>query len=74
MSDLAKIKAVPDKGVFHLNLITKLLNVSENDGMIGVIGVNWLTTVARHAKYVDNVFYLLRDLRRMDIISHHKII
>jgi phosphate transport system substrate-binding protein len=50
MSDLAKIKAVPDKGVFHLNLITKLLNVSENDGMIGVIGVNWLTTVARTCK------------------------
>jgi phosphate transport system substrate-binding protein len=56
MSDLAKIKAVPDKGVFRLNLITVIKYVSENDGMIGVIGVNWLTQpLPDMQKYVDNV-------------------
>jgi hypothetical protein len=51
MSDLAKIKAVPDKGVFRLNLITKLLN------MFLKMMYDWRyrcklvdTTVARHAK------------------------
>jgi hypothetical protein len=63
---------------FHLNLITKLLNtfVSENDGMIGVIGVNWLTQpLPDMQKYVDNVASLsVKGFKRMDIISHHKII
>jgi hypothetical protein len=32
------------------------------------------TTVARHAKYVDNVASAVKGFKRMDIISHHKII
>jgi hypothetical protein len=42
--------------------------------MIGVIGVNWLTTVARHKKYVDNVASLsVKGFKEMDIISPQKI-
>jgi phosphate transport system substrate-binding protein len=39
---------------FHLNLIEVIKYVSENDGMIGVIGVNWLTQpLPDMQKYVD---------------------
>ena len=57
MSDLAKIKAVPDKGVFSFKSNNEVIKyVSENDGMIGVIGVNWLTQpLPDMQKYVDNV-------------------
>jgi phosphate transport system substrate-binding protein len=56
MSDLAKIKAVPDKGVFFKSNNEVIKYVSENDGMIGVIGVNWLTQpLPDMQKYVDNV-------------------
>jgi phosphate transport system substrate-binding protein len=55
MSDLAK--AVPDKGVFSFKSNNEVIKyVSENDGMIGVIGVNWLTQpLPDMQKYVDNV-------------------
>ncbi len=57
MSDLAKIKSVPDKGVFSFKSNNEVIKyVSENDGMIGVIGVNWLTQpLPSMQKYVDNV-------------------
>jgi hypothetical protein len=44
--------------------------------MIGVIGVNWLTQpLPDMQKYVDNVASLsVKGFKRMDIISHHKII
>jgi phosphate transport system substrate-binding protein len=43
MSDLAKIKAVPDRCFSFKSNNEVIKYVSENDGMIGVIGVNWLT-------------------------------
>ena len=44
MKDLAKVKNIPAKGVFSFKTNDEVIKfVSENDGMIGVVGVNWLT-------------------------------
>ncbi|MBW1658040.1 PstS family phosphate ABC transporter substrate-binding protein [Flavobacterium quisquiliarum] len=43
MKDLAKVTEVPKTGVFSFKTNNEVIKfVSENDGMIGVIGVNWL--------------------------------
>ena len=44
MKELAKVKDVPSKGVFSFKTNDEVIKfVSENDGMIGVVGVNWLS-------------------------------
>lgn len=44
MKELAKIKDIPTKGVFSFKTNDEVIKfVSENDGMIGVVGVNWLS-------------------------------
>ncbi|WKL46211.1 substrate-binding domain-containing protein [Flavobacterium pectinovorum] len=44
MKDLAKVKEIPSKGVFSFKTNDEVIKfVSENDGMIGVVGVNWLS-------------------------------
>ena len=44
MKDLAKIKEIPANGVFSFKTNDEVIKfVSENDGMIGVVGVNWLS-------------------------------
>jgi phosphate transport system substrate-binding protein len=44
MKDLAKVKDVPANGVFSFKTNDEVIKfVSENDGMIGVVGVNWLS-------------------------------
>ncbi|MEO7977844.1 substrate-binding domain-containing protein [Flavobacterium sp.] len=44
MKDLAGVKDVPAKGVFSFKTNEEVIKfVSENDGMIGVVGVNWLS-------------------------------
>lgn len=44
MKDLAKIKEIPVNGVFSFKTNDEVIKfVSENDGMIGVVGVNWLS-------------------------------
>ncbi|KIO52140.1 PstS family phosphate ABC transporter substrate-binding protein [Flavobacterium hibernum] len=44
MKELAKVKDVPVKGVFSFKTNDEVIKfVSENDGMIGVVGVNWLS-------------------------------
>ncbi len=44
MKELAKVKEVPTKGVFSFKTNDEVIKfVSENDGMIGVVGVNWLS-------------------------------
>lgn len=44
MKELAKVKDVPAKGVFSFKTNDEVIKfVSENDGMIGVVGVNWLS-------------------------------
>lgn len=43
MKDLAKVKELPSKNVFSFKTNDEVIKfVSENDGMIGVVGVNWL--------------------------------
>lgn len=57
MNSLAGIKAIPEKGVFSFKTNDEVIKyVSENDGMIGVVGVNWLSQpLPAMQKYVDNV-------------------
>jgi phosphate transport system substrate-binding protein len=44
MKDLAGVKALPENGVFSFKTNEEVIKfVSENDGMIGVVGVNWLS-------------------------------
>ncbi|MFH6997468.1 PstS family phosphate ABC transporter substrate-binding protein [Flavobacterium sp. FlaQc-57] len=44
MKELAKVKEIPVKGVFSFKTNDEVIKfVSENDGMIGIVGVNWLS-------------------------------
>jgi phosphate transport system substrate-binding protein len=44
MKELAKVKDIPKTGVFSFKTNDEVIKfVSENDGMIGVVGVNWLS-------------------------------
>jgi phosphate transport system substrate-binding protein len=44
MKDLAKVKDIPAEGVFSFKTNEEVIKfVAENDGMIGVVGVNWLS-------------------------------
>lgn len=44
MKDLAKVKEIPANGVFSFKTNEEVIKfVSENDGMVGVVGVNWLS-------------------------------
>ena len=43
MNDLAGVKASPDKGVFSFKTNEEVIKfVAKNEGMIGVVGLNWL--------------------------------
>ncbi|MFE3868027.1 PstS family phosphate ABC transporter substrate-binding protein [Flavobacterium sp. LS2P90] len=57
MNSLANLKTIPEKGVFSFKTNVEVIkHVSENDGMIGVVGVNWLSQpMPEMQKYVDNV-------------------
>ncbi|KFF04986.1 PstS family phosphate ABC transporter substrate-binding protein [Flavobacterium reichenbachii] len=44
IKELAKVNEVPKTGVFSLKTNNEVIKfVSENDGMIGIVGVNWLS-------------------------------
>jgi phosphate transport system substrate-binding protein len=44
MKELAKVKDIPSAGVFSFKTNNEVIKfVSENEGMIGVVGVNWLS-------------------------------
>jgi phosphate transport system substrate-binding protein len=44
MKDLANVKNIPAEGVFSFKTNDEVIKfVSENNGMIGVVGVNWLS-------------------------------
>ncbi|MDR7372469.1 substrate-binding domain-containing protein [Flavobacterium aquidurense] len=44
MLELAKVKEIPKNGVFSFKTNDEVIKfVSENNGMIGVVGVNWLS-------------------------------
>ena len=57
MNSLANLKAIPEKGVFSFKTNDEVIkHVSENDGMIGIVGVNWLSQpLPAMQKYVNNV-------------------
>ncbi len=57
MNSLAGINAIPEKGVFSFKSNDEVIKyVSENDGMIGVVGVNWLSQpLPAMQTYVDNL-------------------
>ena len=44
LKDLAKVAAIPTEGVYSFKTNEEVIKfVAENEGMIGVVGVNWLT-------------------------------
>ncbi|HAH55918.1 MAG TPA: phosphate ABC transporter substrate-binding protein [Flavobacterium sp.] len=57
MNQLAGINAIPENGVYSFKSNQEVIKfVSENDGMIGVVGVNWLTQpMPDMQEYVDRV-------------------
>jgi len=57
MNDLAGIKAIPEKGVYSFKTNQEVIKfVSQNEGMIGVLGVNWLSQpMPTMQEYVDKV-------------------
>lgn len=57
MNGLAGLKAIPEKGVFSFKTNDEVIKyVAANDGMIGVVGVNWLSQpMPEMQKYVDAV-------------------
>lgn len=47
LNSLAKVKTIPTKGVFSFKTNDEVIKfVAQNDGMIGVVGVNWLSQPA----------------------------
>ncbi len=59
-SEVAKIQSIPEKDVFSFKTNNEVIKyVSENDGMIGIVGLNWLFQPKKEMKkYVDNVSVL----------------
>ena len=57
MNDLAGIKEIPQKGVFSFKTNQEVIKfVAQNEGMIGVVGVNWLfQPMPDMQQYVDKV-------------------
>jgi phosphate transport system substrate-binding protein len=57
MNELAGLKDIPKTGVYSFKVNDDVIKfVSENDGMIGVVGVNWLSQPSPAMKeYVDQV-------------------
>jgi phosphate transport system substrate-binding protein len=60
INELAEIKAIPEKGVYSFKTNQEVIKfVAENKGMIGVLGVNWLTQpMPEMRQYVDMVYVL----------------
>lgn len=59
-SEVAGIQSIPEKDVFSFKTNDDVIKyVSENDGMIGVVGLNWLFQPKKEMiQYVDNVSVL----------------
>ncbi len=58
--ELAGINSLPVEGIFSFKTNEEVIkHVSENDGMIGVVGINWLSQPKPEMrKYIDNVTIL----------------
>lgn len=57
MNELAGIKKVPGEGIYSFKTNEEVVKyVSENDGMIGVVGLNWLYDPSSNVKeYLKNI-------------------
>jgi phosphate transport system substrate-binding protein len=57
MDSLAGLPSIPQKGVFSFGTNNEVIKfVSENAGMIGIVGINWLSQPSpKMQKYVDKV-------------------
>jgi phosphate transport system substrate-binding protein len=57
MDSLAGLQSIPQKGVFSFGTNNEVIKfVSENTGMIGIVGINWLSLPSPAMQhYVDNV-------------------
>ena len=57
MNDLAGIKSIPEKGIFSFKTNQDVIKfVADNDGMIGVVGLNWLSQPKPSMKqFIDKV-------------------
>jgi len=57
INDLAGIKSFPDKGVFSFKTNDEVIKyVSENDGIIGIIGMNWINNPQPEMRpYIENL-------------------
>lgn len=57
MCELAKIKAIPEKGVYSFKTNQEVIQfVAQNEGMIGVVGLNWLSQpMPEMQEYVDKI-------------------
>ncbi|WP_374506837.1 PstS family phosphate ABC transporter substrate-binding protein [Flavobacterium sp.] len=57
MNNLAGLSAIPEKGVFSFGTNNEVIKfVSDNQGMIGVVGMNWLSQpTPAMQRYVDKV-------------------
>jgi phosphate transport system substrate-binding protein len=57
MNNLAGLNSIPQKGVFSFGTNNEVIKfVSENEGMIGVVGLNWLSQPTPEMQhYVDKV-------------------
>ncbi|WP_220763031.1 PstS family phosphate ABC transporter substrate-binding protein [Flavobacterium sp. UMI-01] len=58
MTEIAGVSSIPDKGVFSFKNNEEVLKfVSENEGMIGVVGLNWLyqpsTAIVEYLKDIN---------------------
>ncbi len=66
MDSLAGLSSIPKKGVFSFGTNNEVIKfVSENTGMIGIVGLNWLSQPSTEMKkYVDKVNILsIRGLK-----------
>jgi phosphate transport system substrate-binding protein len=57
MNTLAGIKSIPENGVYSFKTNDEVIKfVAKNDGMIGVLGLNWLTQpMPEMQQYIDQV-------------------
>lgn len=71
VSELSGIKVTPQKNIYSFNTNNEVIKyVAENDGMIGVVGVNWLTQAPLDMQNnVDAVSVLsVKDKNKQDYI------
>ncbi|WP_281336610.1 PstS family phosphate ABC transporter substrate-binding protein [Flavobacterium eburneipallidum] len=57
MNSLAGVQSIPEKGVYSFKTNDEVIKfVSENKGMIGIVGLNWLTEpMPAMKKYIEKV-------------------